>query len=475
MKWLGGIAVLVVLALVGLLVALGSRVKPVEVAQAKVQSLSRSLDEDGLVRSQIEVNLACQAGGRLAQIYVKNGQRVSQGQLLAELENGEQKAALEQLQAQERGSLAALQAARQQVQLQTGRSRAELQVAQAGVQLARAQANQLLTSPRQEQREVLLAAERRAHIRWKEAERDFRRRQELFREGAVSRSDLESYESAQRNALYSWQEVRARWQEGQRGPIPSERRAALAEVDRSRANLQLSSAQQGQIEISAWQAQEAGEHYQSLRSQVEQAQEKLRQTRIYSPRAGVVEWDEIQPGEVVTPGQLVLRLIDPKQIYIELLLDEADRAQARLKTPVKITCDAHPGKEFAGQLDFIESQAFLKREVRNSPTQDEDRVFRSRVSLTPEALGQLYPGMSVFAQVILEERTSVLTVPRSACVNREGEWVIYREIGGRAQRRVVEIGQRDNVSVEVLKGLQEGDWVVLNPGTLADGARLRRL
>ncbi len=475
MKWLGGIvfalAVLAALAYFGL----RSQAKVVEVAQAKLQSLSRSLDEDGLVRSQVEVNLACQVGGRLSKIYVKNGQRVQRGRLLAELENSEQRAAVEQLRAQQRAALASWQAALKQVQVQSGRTRAEFQLAQAGVQVAQAQADKLLDSPRREQRQVLQSVERRARLRLEEAERDYRRRRELFQEGAVSRADLESFESAQRNALYAWREAQARWQEGQRGPLSSERRAAQAEVGRSQANLQLSSAQQGQVEIADWQAQEAEQRHQSLTSQVEQAEQRLAQTRIYSPAPGVVEWDEVQPGEVVNPGQLLLRLIEPEDLYVELLLDEADRAQARLQAPVKITTDAHPNQEFDGQLELIENQAFLKREVRNSPTQDEDRVFRSRVKLGPQARQKLFPGMSVFARVVLEERNKVLTIPRSACVNREGEWVVYRDLGGQAQRRVIEIGQRDNASVEVLKGLQEGDWVVLNPGTLAEGARLRRL
>lgn len=109
---------------------------------------------------------------------------------------------------------------------------------------------------------------------------------------------------------------------------------------------------------------------------------------------------------------------------MELLLDEGNRAQARLGAPVLVTSDAYPGETFAGKLQAIEAQAFLKRQLRNNPTQDEDRVFRARVKLDG-GVDKLFPGMSVFAQVVLAERGQVLTIPRQACINREGQWVVF--------------------------------------------------
>ena len=68
---------------------------------------------------------------------------------------------------------------------------------------------------------------------------------------------------------------------------------------------------------------------------------------------------------------------------------------------------------------------------------------------------------------------SVLSVPRQACINREGQWIVFRLRGDRLERCRLELGEKGTAQVEVLKGLSEGDRVVLNPGTLKEGARVR--
>ena len=444
----------------------------VEVATVHRSALTQALDEDGLVKSWVEVSVAPQVQGRLTRIDRARGESVKKGQLLATLDQGEQQTALEQLLAQERASAQAVEQARQQLRLTQQRVEADVGVAQAGVVLAQAQREKLEVGARSEQRAALRAVYERARLRLQEGRRDLQRRQTLFEQGAVSRADLENFQSAYNTALYAFRESESRWNEARRGPVAEERKLARAEVDRSAASLRSSEVQRLQAEVAAASLGEARERLEVVRAQVRQAQVRLEQTRLYAPAAGVVEWENLEPGEVVNPGQTVLRICDPQKIYVELLLDEGDRAQARLGSAVLVTCDAYPGETFAGKLTAIESQAFLKRELRNSPTQDEDRVFRSRVRLD-QGVGKLFPGMSVFAQVVLAERGQLLTIPRQACINREGQWVVFREQGGVARRCVIEVGQKDNQQVEVLKGLVEGDRVLLNPGSMADGSRVR--
>lgn len=448
------------------------RARPVEVVAVERHRLAQVLDEDGVVRSWVEVNVASQVQGRLQRIAVERGQRVRPGQLLAEIDSAEQRAALDQLLAQERAALHGVEQSRGQAGLTRQRLEAELGVARAGVRLAQAQRSKVEAGPRPEQRAAVRAVYQRAQQRLQETRRDLQRRQFLFNEGATSRSDLENFQTNFRNAESALREAEARWREAERGPVVQDRQVAVAEVERSQASLQASSAQQRQAEVAEAALAEAEERLRAVSAQVRQARTRLEQLQLRSPAAGVVEWEQLEGGELVTPGQVILRVSNPDRIYVELLLNEGDRAQARLGTAVQVTSDAYPGQTFMGKLKAIESQAFLKRELRNSPTQDEDRVFRARVQLDQGA-GKLFPGMSVFAQVVLAERKDVLTIPRGACINREGQWVVFRVEGGRARRQAVEIGQKDNTQVEITRGLSEGDRLVANPGSMVDGTRVQ--
>ncbi|MBS2040792.1 efflux RND transporter periplasmic adaptor subunit [bacterium] len=468
--------VLLALFCLGLALAwwLWPRAKPVDLLTVERRRLAQVLDEDGVVRSWVEVSVASQVQGRLKRLAVARGEKVAAGQLLAELDGAEQRATLDQLLAQERAAARGLQQSLVQADLTRRRVQAELDVARAGVQVAQAQQNKLEAGPRSEQRLAVKAVYDRARQRIQETRRDLQRRQYLFDQGATSRSDLENFQAAQRNAESALREAEARWREVETGPVSQDRRVARAEVARSEANLQASSAGLGQAEVAQAAAAEAGERLEAVRAQVRQARTRLEQLQLRSPAAGVVEFEQVEVGELVSPGQVVLRISDPGRIYVELLLDEGDRAQARLGAGVQITSDAYPGQVFPGTLKAIESQAFLKRELRNSPTQDEDRVFRARVAFKPGvAAGMLFPGMSVFAQVVLAERNDVLTIPRGACINREGDWVVFKAEGGRARRQVVEIGQKDNSQIEITKGLARGDRILANPGGAVEGMLIR--
>ncbi|MFN8607752.1 MAG: efflux RND transporter periplasmic adaptor subunit [Vulcanimicrobiota bacterium] len=474
MKLVGWI--LLGLLLLGLVLAwwMWPRARSVELITVERGRLARVLDEDGVVRSWVDVSVASQVQGRLQRLAVSRGEKVRPGQLLAELDATEQRAGLEQLLSQERAAARGLEQSLAQLELTRRRTEAELEVARTGLEAARVQQSKLEAGPRAEQRAAVKAVYDRAFQRLQEARRDLKRRQYLFDEGATSRTDLENFQAAQRSADSAWREAEARWQEVQRGPVSQDRSLARVEVTRSQATLRASSAGLGQTEVARAAAAEAGERLEAVRAQVRQARARLDQLQLRSPVAGVVEFEQLEVGELVNPGQVILRISDPARIYVELLLDEGDRAQARPGATVQVTSDAYPGKVFEGSLKAIESQAFLKRELRNSPTQDEDRVFRARVAFAHGVgLSQLFPGMSVFAQVVLAERNSVLTIPRGACINREGLWVVFKAENGRARRQVVEIGQKDNSQIEITSGLTQGDRILANPGAASDGMAIR--
>jgi len=445
----------------------------VKTEAARVDSVVEALDEDGLVRSDIEVTLAPKVQGRLLRLAVQSGQKVSRGQLIAELERTDLAAARDVALANERAAEVALTEARTRLALQEEKAGADLRTATASARAADALLRKAESGARPQERRTAEAALQRAQARWEEASRDLERRRMLFSRGFIPRSELEAAQTNLRVSEAAVTEARQSLSLAREGPRPEDRQAARADLERTLAQVDVARAQDHQVELSVHEITAAEARLEAARGQVRQAQAALDQGGLVSPAAGVIDLERRQPGDIVGPQTPVARLTDPTRVWVEVLIDENDRGKVKLDQKVSLTSDAYPDQDFTGKLARLDSVAFLKRELRNTPTQDEDRVFRARVNLET-GKGKLFPGMSVFAEIVLRRQENVLTIPREALVNREGRWLVLLDDQGTAREREIEVGQRDVNRVEVTKGLQNGDLVVLNPGALQEGTRLTK-
>lgn len=449
----------------------------VEVTAGRVErgSVSDKLDEDGLVKSGVEAALAPRTQGRLARVLVKTGERVRVGQLVAELESDDLKAALRVAEANEQAAAAAVEQARARLQAEHRAVAAELTGSQAARQVASANLDRLENGSRPQELATARAQLASAEAAERESRANLARTRQLFEQGYVSAQQLDAARTALSASEAGREQARQQLSLLREGARREERQAARGELARAGAQVEGARARQSQLAVLEGEVSSSQARLEAATASVAQARAQLAQAEVRAPGAGEIVLEDLQPGESVGPTVPVARLVDPDRIWIEVLLDENDRGKVSPGQSVVVTTDAYPEVEFAGKLKSIDALAQLKRELRGTPTQDEDRVFRARVELTsPEVKGsQLYPGMSVFAEVVLRKLENVLFVPREALVSREGKWVVLLVDGSRARERVVKTGSRDASRVEILEGLSEGETVVLNPGNLRDGARLR--
>ncbi len=449
----------------------------VEVTACRVErgSVSDKLDEDGLVKSGVEAALSPRVQGRLARLLARTGERVEAGQLVAELESDDLKAALRVAQANEQAAAAALEQARARLAAEQRAVAAELTGSQAAREVASANLDRLENGSRPQELSTARAQLTSAEAAERESRANLTRSQQLFEQGYVSAQQVDAARTALSASQASREQARQHLSLLREGARQEERQAARGELARAGAQVEGARARQGQLAVMEGEVAASSARLEAASASVAQARAQLAQTEVRAPGAGEIVLEDVQPGESVGPTVPVARLVDPDRIWVEVLLDENDRGKVSPGQSVLVTTDAYPEVEFAGKLKSIDALAQLKRELRGTPTQDEDRVFRARIELASSEgnTSQLFPGMSVFAEVVLRKLENVLFVPREALVSREGKWVVLAVDGSRAHQRVVKTGSRDASRVEIVEGLSEGDQVVLNPGNLRDGARLR--
>ena len=202
-------------------------------------------------------------------------------------------------------------------------------------------------------------------------------------------------------------------------------------------------------------------------------QAALDYTYIRSPFDGVVTTKYADVGEVVAPfgaaanaRAAVVTMADLDSLMVEVDVAESNLDRVRVEQPCEISLDAIPDRRFAGQVHMI------------VPTADRTKATVLTKVKFQEFDDRILPEMSAKVAFLSRPldprvRSPRLTVPKAALVPRNGRTFAFVVSGPRVKMVQVQQGAAMGDLVEVEGGLKEGDRVVLKPGTLKDGARVK--
>jgi membrane fusion protein (multidrug efflux system) len=136
---------------------------------------------------------------------------------------------------------------------------------------------------------------------------------------------------------------------------------------------------------------------------------QLRNTEILSPISGVVARKWIMPGDIVQPGQPIFTIYDLKNVWVTANFEETKLAAIAIGSPVRISVDAYPGREFSGKVLLIGAAAasqFSLIPPSNASGNFTKVTQRVPVRISIDQAGQagatgaaLLPGMSVVVKV----------------------------------------------------------------------------
>jgi len=171
--------------------------------------------------------------------------------------------------------------------------------------------------------------------------------------------------------------------------------------------------------------------------------------RLVAPFAGVITNVTISAtGDTVGVGDGVT-VVEPKSLYFEGEVDEADIGKLPQNPLIKITLDAFSGATFSGTLENI---GFASRLSSTGAT-----VYPVKIKLlSDEVIKQLRLGMNGDAQIILGERKDVLAVPVDAVVDGK-----VMKKNGETKAISVQTGMMGDEYVEITGGLNEGDKIII--------------
>ncbi|HMA39952.1 MAG TPA: efflux RND transporter periplasmic adaptor subunit [Gemmatimonadales bacterium] len=263
--------------------------------------------------------------------------------------------------------------------------------------------------------------------------------------------------------------------EGSVYEAPTVRRQA--EIDLEKAQRALDQARTDyttKTEQSRAKMREVGADLARQRSLLQVVQEVMAGFTIRAPSPGMViyvkEWNgrKRTTGSQVTswdPG--VATLPDLTQMESVTYVNEIDVRKIAVGQPVGITLDADPTKKLSGTVASVAN-------VGEQRPNADAKVFEVRVTVAG-ADTTLRPGMTTGNAIETYTTENALFVPIEAVNSEDGIAFVYRQSGGGAVKQEVVTGAMSDDEVIVLRGLKDGDRVLLTPPRDHDRMALKRL
>jgi HlyD family secretion protein len=377
------------------------------------ESLRVQIDASGTVQPVQTVNLSPKAAGIVSKLFVEQGDRVRQGQVVAQMENTDIEAQLIQAQAQVDQAKANLAQTRSGSRPQEiAQAEARVNQAQAGV--ADAQAKLSLAEDKQ------------------------RRNQSLVDQGAISSDRFDEIRSDVNSARANYEQAQANLTEAQRSLDLSQSGSRIEEIQSAEAQLQ--------------------EAIGSLRA----VQVKQEDTLIRAPFSGTITQKFANEGAFVTPttsaseatsatSTAIVALAEGLEIVAEV--PEVDIQQLRVGQQVEIKADAYPDQTFKGRVRLIAPEAVVKQNVTS---------FQVRIALT-SGQNKLLSGMNVDVVFVGNQINSAVVVPTVAIVTDAGKTgVLVPDAQNQPQFRAVTPGVAVGDQTQILEGLQPGEKVFID-------------
>jgi len=202
---------------------------------------------------------------------------------------------------------------------------------------------------------------------------------------------------------------------------------------------------------------------------VQAAEEEISHYIIKADINGVVLNLENRPGDMIKAGDKFITIGQPERLQVKVGVSEADAARVKPGQKVVIEAAALTGKKFSGKVTEV---AGLARVKESNNTRQVEVPVNVRVE---DKSGRLKAGYSVDLEIISVAAKKRLVIPYEALLESKGKKQVWVYDDGKARLQTVTTGVEGELYLEVTKGLNKGDLLILDPPTgLKDGQKVRQ-
>lgn len=203
--------------------------------------------------------------------------------------------------------------------------------------------------------------------------------------------------------------------------------------------------------------------------QIALMKKQLKDLGIVSPIDGIILSKEAKTGQFVQAGKVLFEVGQPREVHLRCDLLFEDLKDVKMGTPVVVYNDKLGVNGINGEVTKIYPIAFNKV--------SELGINQKRVTVEVSLTGntqQLRPGYELTAQFVTQRMDNVLLVDKKAVFDVKGSPAVFVSDNGKAVLKTIETGVENDDFFEVIKGLEEGALVVINPNEkLTEGMAIK--
>jgi len=262
-------------------------------------------------------------------------------------------------------------------------------------------------------------------------------------------------EQAQRQALANLDNARATLRRNEN--LFTQQFIGAAALDESRKAVELADAQWRASQMQAQTTRPGGSDYAladvavtQARASADVAHARAQNARITAPVDGTLIARNVEPGDVVQPGKVLMTLSPQGKPQIVLSIDEKNLRLIALGQKALVSADAYPQQKFEAELVYINPGV-------NAQTGAVE--VKLQIAEPPSTLRQ---DMTVSVDIEVARRPKALLLPLGSVHEADGPapWVMQVE-NGRTTKTPLRLGLRSGGLVEVLEGLPQNTSVVI--------------
>ncbi len=171
----------------------------------------------------------------------------------------------------------------------------------------------------------------------------------------------------------------------------------------------------------------------------------------------------IEEGATVRERQAIINLPDLDQMKIDARIHESRISRIMIGQPVEISIDAVNGVMYHGILESVSSVPT----PGNWPNTDlKEYEAAIRITDDKDLVRKLKPGMTAEIRIIVDDRKDkIIQIPVQSALSFADKFFTYVASGRNVQLRELKVGDSNDEYLEVIDGVAEGEYVIMNPRT----------